>query len=128
MAKPLSPDLRERVVLAVDGGMSRHQAAARFEVSVASAVRWCQRHKASGSLAPAKQGGDRKSQRIEGHAAFILAAVKETPDATLEELQTKLTETHGARFSLSTFWRFFDRRGITYKKRPRMPPSSSVRM
>jgi hypothetical protein len=34
MSKPLSLDIRERVVGAVDGGMSRRKAAKRFGVSV----------------------------------------------------------------------------------------------
>ena len=127
MASPLSLDLRERVVAVVDGGLSRRQAAARFSVSPASVIRWCQR-KAVGSLAPARQGGDRRSQRIEAHADFILAEIAAAPDVTLEELQAKLIDAHGARFGLTTIWRFFDRRGITYKKRRRMPPSSSGRM
>ena len=44
--KTLSLDLRERVVSAVAAGMSRRQAAERFGVSAASAVRWCAREKA----------------------------------------------------------------------------------
>ncbi len=127
MAKALSIDLRERVVVAVDGGMSRRQAAERFDISAASAVRWLQRRKTYGGVAPAKQGGDRKTHRIEAHAAFILAAVEAAPDVTLGELQAKLVE-RGARFGVTTIWRFFKRRGITYKKRPRMPPSSNGRM
>ncbi|MCH9019639.1 MAG: IS630 family transposase, partial [Proteobacteria bacterium] len=38
MGKSLSDDLRVRVVEAVDGGTSRRQAAARFGVSVSSAI------------------------------------------------------------------------------------------
>ena len=128
MAHPLSVDLRERAVAVVDGGLSRRQAAARFGLSAASVIRWCRRREASGSLAPARQGGDRKSKRIEAHADFILAEVAAAPDVTLDELRTKLIDAHGARFGLTTIWRFFDRRGITYKKRQRTPPSSSVRM
>ncbi len=40
MAEPLSIDLRERVVAAVSGSISRRQAAERFGVSAASAVRY----------------------------------------------------------------------------------------
>jgi hypothetical protein len=47
MARTLSLDLRERVVAAVEGGMSRRQAAKRFGVSIGSAVRWCARPEAS---------------------------------------------------------------------------------
>jgi transposase-like protein len=40
----LSDDLRKRVVDAVvEGGLSRNAAAKRFEVSIASAVRWVKR-------------------------------------------------------------------------------------
>jgi transposase len=41
MSSALSVDLRERVVRAVEAGASRHQAAERFGVSLASASRWC---------------------------------------------------------------------------------------
>jgi transposase len=40
MGKARSDDLRERVVEAAASGMSRRGAAARFQVSAASAVRW----------------------------------------------------------------------------------------
>ena len=48
MAKTLSLDLRERVVAAVSNGMSRRQAAERFGVSAASAIRWCSARKRNG--------------------------------------------------------------------------------
>jgi transposase len=40
MGAPYSLDLRERVVAAVAGGMSRAAAARRFGVSRSSAIRW----------------------------------------------------------------------------------------
>jgi hypothetical protein len=40
MPKPLSLDLRSRVLAAVDGGLSCCQAAERFGVSASSAIRW----------------------------------------------------------------------------------------
>ena len=40
MAKALSVDLRDRVVAAVEGGLSRRKAAERFGVSISSAIRW----------------------------------------------------------------------------------------
>jgi transposase len=43
MAKALLVDVGHRVVAAIAEGMSRRQAAARFGVSAASAVRWHQR-------------------------------------------------------------------------------------
>ena len=63
MARCLSVDLRERVAAAVDGGMSRRQAAERFGVSAASAVRWMQQKQRTGTVRPGPQGGDKRSHR-----------------------------------------------------------------
>ena len=126
MAQALSVDLRRRVVEAVAGGMSRRQAALRFGVSASSAIRWTARAKSWGEVAPKKQGGDRRSQRIEAYADIILAQIEQTPDLTLAELRARLLESQGAAFGLATLWRFFDRRRITFKKRRRMPPSRNA--
>lgn len=52
MAKALSVDLRRRVIAAIDGGLSCRQAADRFGVSAASAIRWRSRHKEIGDIVP----------------------------------------------------------------------------
>ena len=101
---------------AVSEGLSRHQAAARFKVSPSSVIRWMDRQKTTGDIAPHPQGGDRKSARIEAEAAFILGLVEATPDITLEELQAHLAD-RGVNVAISTIWRFFNRRQITFKKR-----------
>ena len=126
MGKPMSVDLRERVVAAVDGGMSRRKAAERFGVSISSAIRWTSRARRSGSVRPEPQGGDKRSARIEAHAPVILCAVEETPDITLAELRELLTG-RGVAVATSTLWRFFARRRITRKKRARTPPSRIAR-
>ena len=105
MVKALSVDLRKRVVAAVDGGISRNQAAARFGVSIASAVRWCQLKRRQGDISPKRQGGDRKSGRIESEAPFILATIRKEPDITLAELQALLHQRKQS-FGLATLWRF----------------------
>ena len=43
MSKAYSEDLRQRIVEAVEGGMSRRQVAARYKVGVSSAIRYVQR-------------------------------------------------------------------------------------
>ena len=122
MATTLSVDLRKRVLAAVDGGLSCRQAAQRFGVSAASAIRWHDRRRREGIFGPKALGGDRRSGRIEAHGGLILSLVDEQPDITLGELRTRLAET-GIAVAISTLWRFFKRRGITRKKRPHMPPS-----
>jgi len=115
-------DLRERVVQAVDGGMSRRAAAERFGVSAASAVRWTQRKRATGTVRPSPQGGDKHSHRIEAHAGLIFALVEAKRDITLEELRGALAA-RGVSAAASTLWRFFRRHRYTLKKRPGTRPS-----
>ena len=122
MGRALSMDLRERVLAAIEGGLSCRAAAARFGVSVSSAIRWRQRLVQRGSAAPRMQGGDRRSARIEAHGALIRSAIAATPDITLKEL-LEMLRGHGVAVGIGTLWRSFDRHGITRKKRPRTPPN-----
>jgi transposase len=71
---------------AVDAGLSRRGAAARFGVSAASVIRWDQLRRLQGHARPKPQGGDKTSHRIEAHAEVILEAVRVQPDITLKEL------------------------------------------
>ena len=115
MTRPLSDDLRRRVVTAVDDGMSRRGATKRFSIAPSTAIKWVRAWRLTGSYRPRPQGGDRRSQRIEARAETVLALVAETPDMTLAEIAAHLDSEHGLRVSQSTVWRFFHRRGITFK-------------
>jgi transposase len=125
MGRCLSWDLRKRVVAAVKKGSSRRAAAERFGVSPSSAIRWVEADQKTGSAAAKAQGGDRRSKRIEAHRVFILKAVEDRKDITLNELRELLAK-RGARFGIGTLWRFFHRHGITLKKRRRMRPSRAA--
>jgi transposase len=117
MAKPLSLDLRLRIVRAVeDEGMSRRGAAGRFGVAPSTAIELVSEWRSTGACQAGAQDGDRRSARIEGHAAEILSLFEATPDMTLEEIADHLFKIHGERFVPSVVWRFFDRRNITFKK------------
>jgi transposase len=115
MPKSLSGDLRERVIEAVEAGASRREAAERFEISPSSAVRWLQRWRDHGVCAPKPRGGSRSV--LEDYAQRILCLVDERPDRTLDELVAAM---HKRRIpgSRSALWRFLDRHGITFKKKP----------
>ena len=124
----LSDDLRKRVVEAVVvDGLSRDAAAKLFKVSIASAVRWVKQFETSGDISPKPSGGDRRSGRIEAHHDYLMGLIRRRPDITMLEIQERLINNCGEHFSVSVLWRFFDRHGVTYKKRARMPPSSSAR-
>ncbi len=116
MTRPLSMDLRERLVSAVAGGMSRRDAAVRFGVAASTAIKLADQWRRTGDVRPRPQGGDKRSYRIEAHAEAILALVETTPDITLSEIAAHLDEMHGLRVAASTVWRLLDRRGMTFKK------------
>lgn len=122
MPRSLSKDLRDRVVRAVDEGASRREAAGRFGVSAASAVRWCALARDKGDVSAKRQGGDRRSHRIEAHADLILELLDATKDQTLFELRDLLAE-HGVQTTHTSLWRFFARHQITRKKRQPTPRS-----
>lgn len=124
MAKSLSVDLRKRVVGAIASGMSRRHAAERFGVSAASAIRWQQQLSRTGTVEPDKQGGDRRSHQIDAHKATILALYEAKTDITLEEIRSALAD-RGIGAGIGTLWRFFERHGITRKKRQRMRRSKT---
>ena len=115
MGKSLSDDLRVRVVEAVEAGASRRQAAARFGVSVSSAIRWARSWNTQGDVRAKPQGGDRRSARIEAHAGFLVEQIEQTPDVTLAELQGMLKE-RGVPVGIGTLWRFFDRHAISFQQ------------
>ena len=126
MAQSLSVDLRRRVVAAVEAGMSRRQAAARFGVGVSSAIRWVSQSRLTGDLSPKPRGG-RRPGRIEGHGDLVMAWVEAEPDLTLQEIAGKLEEAVGYRPPPSVVHGFFKRRGMTRKKRRPTLPSRTGR-
>jgi transposase len=116
MTKPLSSDLRERLIEAVAAGMSRRAAADRFGIAASTAVKWVRRWRDTGSKAPRPQGGDKRSDRIEAHAEEVLGLVAATRDVTLAEIASHLERRHGERFAQSVVWRLLDRHAMTFKK------------
>lgn len=115
MPRAYSCDLRGRVIVAVEAGASRREAAERFEVSVASAVKWLQRWCEERSAAPKPRGGS--VSPLEEFAAEILKLIAERSDLTLLETVAELRKRR-IKTSRSALWRFLDRHNITLKKKP----------
>ncbi len=116
MTKPLSIDLRERLISAVEGGMTRRSAAERFGVAASTAIKWVDRWRRTGSVRPQRQGGDFRSHHIEAHAEEVLGLIDATPDITLSEIAAHLADRHGLKAAPSTIWRLLDRHDMTFKK------------
>ena len=121
-----SGDLRSRVIKAGAEGMSARQAAARFGVGVSTAIVWIRRFRANGEATARRQGKPRGS-KLDAHADFIFALVEAgTKDISLAEIVGRLETERDVRVGITSVWKFLDRHGLTYKKRPPTPPSSSA--
>ncbi len=118
-------DLRQRVIAAIDGGMSARAAAMRFSVAPSTAIRWHAQWRSRGSVAPAPQGQPRGS-RLDAHAVFLFGLIEGRKDITLYEMVEALEADRDLRVARSTLWKFLNRHGWTFKKRPRTRASSSA--
>jgi len=94
--------------------MSRRAAAARFDVSPSSAVRFVQRYEENGTVAVTLPPPRRR--RLDPYGDDILRWIKETPDMTLQELSDHLCEVHGVRAPISTIDDWFRAKKISWKK------------
>jgi transposase len=113
--RPYSTDLRERVVASMASGRSARATAALFGVSVASAVKWSQRLRATGSVAPGKMGGHRKPVLLP-EREWLHARLAAEPDLTLRALLAELHD-RGVRASYGALWLFLEREGLSFKKK-----------
>ena len=125
MGQPLSMDLRERLIAAIDDGMSCRAAAARFGVAPSTAIRWHAQRRDVGHFKPKPQGGDMRSHRVEKRASDILALCEAKQDITLGELRIELSKI-GLAVSIAGLHRFFKRHGMTLKKRPATPSNRTA--
>jgi len=115
--KPYSEDLRWRVVKAVEGEMSRREAATVFRVSVPTIKRWLKQRRETGGLAPRPVPGPPAVKR--GALVEALPArLADQADATLEEHCSWWREQGGVAVSTATMSRAISALGWTRKKRP----------
>jgi len=114
MARPLSNDLRKRIVNAVEGGMSCNAAAKKYDTAVSVAVKLLQRWKTTGSY-EAKPSGGYRGHKLSAHADVVKKLLEEKPDITLLEMQARL-QAFKIKVSKSAIDRFLIHLGHSYKK------------
>jgi transposase len=108
-------DLRERAVTAVlKGGLSRHEAAARFGVAPSTVVNWVRRVQVTGSLAPGQMGG-RKPKAIAGEHAVFLSRRIRNGAFTRRGLVAELAE-RGLKVDYRSVWNFVHAEKLSFKK------------
>jgi transposase len=112
--KPLSNDLRERILNAVDQHEgSRRKLAARFGVNTTTITRLLQLRHQTGSFDPRPHGGGCAPSLDQDGLDRLRVLVKEDPDATLETLKQRL----GVDGSLMIIWRALRKLDITVEKK-----------
>ena len=114
MAKPYSQDLRDRVIGAVDSGMSARAASRLFGISESTGIKWVARWRRTGSIGAKRMGGYKRSP-LDSHVGLIVELITEQSDLTVEEIRSALRE-RGIRTGHGSVRRFFDRHGISFKK------------
>jgi len=124
--KPLSMDLRRRILRALEDEPSSLIVAARFDVS-ASAVRKLRlKARRTGCIEPDPLPG--RERLVTGEAEDRLREiVGEHPDATLKVLCELLGSEAQVAVSETTMWRQLERMTITLKKRRCAPRNKTAR-
>ena len=100
-----SMDLRERVVAAVDRGMTQELAAVTFGVSVNTVARYLTRRRNTGSLAPTAYRHGPRPEKMARLQAWLPARLQQAADATLAEHAAAFVADEGMVVSLATMSR-----------------------
>lgn len=118
--KPLSLDLRQRIVAAYENGEGSHQELAeRFAVSKALVGKLVRQHRHLGTLEPQVHRRGRKPAIVGQQEQELRAHLVEHPDATLQERIVALK----LDCSINTIWKTLRRWGWRFKKSLREQPS-----
>ncbi len=113
--KAYSVDLRERIVAAVRGGMSKAQAARTFGVGATSVKRYVSFVEQGRSLEPGKAPG-RESKLGQSGMRLLEEDLHERPTVTYEDRARLLHQLVGVEVSKATICRAIQRMGYTRKK------------
>ena len=116
MTAPLSQDLRERIVQAVEDGSTIRQAGRRFAVSASAAIKLLERVRQTGSPAPAQIGGHRRPI-LEPYADTLRALATSEPGITLKQMRDALHARGIVVTALSTIADMLHRLGLSHTKR-----------
>jgi transposase len=115
--RPYSRDLRLKVVQAYESHEgSMRQLAARFRLSLSCVRDLLSRYRATGDVAPHPHGGGYPAKLKAPGLEALKTLVHATPDATLQELRTRLAATQQVTVSRATISRALTKLGLPRKK------------
>jgi putative transposase len=114
--RPISNDLRERVVRAVESGQySQLEISEQYQVSLSFVEKLWHRYRYTGDITPTAYTPGRK-RTLAPHGAWIRQKVAAQPDLTLQELCDQLDEERHVRVAPSMMWRELARLELPLKK------------
>ena len=113
--RPLSQDLRERIIAARERGAGTGEVCRRFGVSRKSVERFWKQHSLTGACRPKKIGGYRRS-RLEKHDRTLRRWITEQSDLTLSGLQKRCLEQLKVTIGITALWHRLEQLGLSYKK------------
>ena len=113
--KPLSEDLRRRIITARERGETPGEVYHRFGVSRSSEARLWRQYQKSGHCRPKQIGGYRRS-RLSEHESSLRGWIKEQPDLTIDELCQRCLIKLKVRIGRTALWHQLERMGLSYKK------------
>ncbi len=113
-----SVDLRERIVQAVDEGMTKGRASRTFRVSLNTVKRYVKQYHQTGHLRPKPIPG-RPPEIKAAEYPLLVAQAEATPDASLAEHCESWARSQGTRVSPSTMCRMLKRVKWTRKRKRR---------
>jgi len=114
--KPLSMDLRQRIVDAVAAGETRSSVARRFRVCHQTVCNLLAYLSERGTLEPLKTGSTNNKKFNETSLAALRSWVEEKNDLTLEKLQKRLQEKFDIDVSQVAIWKQLTAMQLTWKK------------
>jgi len=114
MTNPYSIDLSERAIARVVAGESVRASAAVLKISASSVVKWAQRQRSTGSVAPGQMGGHRPRVLVGEHRNWLLERMKS--DFTLRGLVAKFAE-RGVTVDYRTVLNFVHAERLSFKKK-----------
>ena len=113
--RPLSEDLRRRIIQARQQGAGTGEVCQRFGVSRKSVQRFWRQHQRTGHCRPKQIGGYRRS-RLAQHGRTLRRWIARQADLTLAELQQRCGTQLGVPIGITALWHQLDRLGLSYKK------------
>jgi transposase len=126
MGRPYSPDLRLRVLAALDSGMSKMAAHQTFGVSRSTIDDWLRLREQTGGV-QANTSYDRGRPPALPDTLVVRPFVQKHQHRTLEQMALAWQEEGGQRLSRMTFSTTLRRRGYTRKKELSLPRTRRCR-